>query len=218
MSKAFLSLVAVVAALVLSASAAQAAIISFENPPGPGHFVWPMTDDFRFLDLAQPASASPTAPDSSHASGQVYFSADSASLLSGNANHLVRGPDADGFLLSLSAGTVIDASGVWQNDGIILWPDLGPTEIPENVETFVATRFNPTGAIGTNCSTSNPLNPCHYGWIKVVRTGFELDALAWAYEDQPGVPIAAGAVPEPASLSLLLIGGGALLRHRRSRA
>jgi len=55
-----------------------------------------------------------------------------------------------------------------------------------------------------------------YGWI-----GFGTDnevtyglVNAWAYEDVPGQPILAGAVPEPATIVMLGLGGLALFRKR----
>lgn len=59
-----------------------------------------------------------------------------------------------------------------------------------------------------------------YGWIAlgtpVLFGTHTVDVYAWAYETEPGVPIAAGAIPEP-SVALLLIVGGALLLRRRGR-
>lgn len=63
----------------------------------------------------------------------------------------------------------------------------------------------------------------HYGWIRI-RGGTYEDALAppgwildWAYETRPGVPILAGAVPEPSTCALLIGGGVLLVWFRRKR-
>jgi len=60
----------------------------------------------------------------------------------------------------------------------------------------------------------------HYGWIKVQ----EIPGLAgggivyeYAYETRPGVPILAGAVPEPSTWALLILGGGLFAWCRRKR-
>jgi len=200
-------------------SGASAAIISFENPAGPGHFDWfgGVVGNTRYLDLELAASSQPNIAGSSSSYGQLFDSANNRSRHSGN----VRGratASVNGLEIGFAAGTIFDSSGTYAGSPYILNPALGGSMIPEGTETFIAVRFNPNGAPATACSVSDPLNPCHYGWIKVVRTGFDLDALAWAYEDVPATPIIAGAVPEPASLSLLLIGGVALLRRRRNRA
>ena len=59
----------------------------------------------------------------------------------------------------------------------------------------------------------------HYGWIEVTSvSSTEIVINQWAYEDQPGVGIAAGAgrVPEPSTAVLLgVLGVGALSRRRR---
>jgi hypothetical protein len=57
-----------------------------------------------------------------------------------------------------------------------------PSILPEGVETYLGVSFD-LGA-GTQ-----------YGWIGVVRNAAMLDAFAWGYETDPGVPIAAGAWP-----------------------
>ena len=76
-----------------------------------------------------------------------------------------------------------------------------PTPLPLNQATYLGVRFDP--------GDGN-----HYGWIGVEFDGAELEAFAWGYETDPGVPIAAG-TPEPGSLALLAFGAGALLRRKR---
>ena len=70
----------------------------------------------------------------------------------------------------------------------------------------------------------------HYGWVRI-RGGtagpsedgqqFYLNPPAWivdwAYETRPGVPILAGAIPEPSALALLVGGGVLLVCFRRNR-
>lgn len=62
----------------------------------------------------------------------------------------------------------------------------------------------------------------HYGWIRVGVNNAAGTFLIkdWAYEDQPGVGIRAGQIPEPGALGLLACGalGVAALRRRRAAA
>jgi hypothetical protein len=52
----------------------------------------------------------------------------------------------------------------------------------------------------------------HYGWVSLYVDRFAPVAVidSWAWETRPGVPILAGAVPEPSTLALL-VGGGLLI-------
>lgn len=52
----------------------------------------------------------------------------------------------------------------------------------------------------------------HYGWVSLYVNSFAPVAVidSWAWETQPGVPILAGAVPEPSTWALL-IGGSVLI-------
>ena len=59
----------------------------------------------------------------------------------------------------------------------------------------------------------------HYGWVRL-QTFTDApygNVLDWAYETQPGVPILAGAIPEPSTWALLLGGGVLLVWFRRKR-
>jgi hypothetical protein len=57
----------------------------------------------------------------------------------------------------------------------------------------------------------------HYGWARVILTDGQPGTLVdYAYESTPNVGIAAGAVPEPAGLGVLLGLGALLTRRRRS--
>ncbi len=59
----------------------------------------------------------------------------------------------------------------------------------------------------------------HYGYFDIVTSGSAAGAslLGWAYEAQPGVPILAGAVPEPSTCALLVGGGALMVWFRRKR-
>lgn len=60
----------------------------------------------------------------------------------------------------------------------------------------------------------------HYGWVQVrIEGAYTATVLGMAYEDQPGVPILTGAIPEPASATALLAlgaSGFALWRRRQT--
>lgn len=57
----------------------------------------------------------------------------------------------------------------------------------------------------------------HYGWVAVSAGGTTstVGTTGWAWESEPGVPIIAGAIPEPSSVLLLMLGGSFLFALRR---
>ncbi len=136
-------------------------------------------------------------------------------------------PDINSFLPVLESGTQIglvppDEQLVWRQS-ISLAPDgrpyaatfngawnTGYSGLWQGVEGYVGIEFG------------NGLNR-HYAWVRVgsplvgLYGGYVYD---WAYETRPGVPILAGAIPEPSTWALL-VGGGVLMvllrKKRRER-
>ena len=93
----------------------------------------------------------------------------------------------------------------------------------ENSDFNPAAGEQDSGFIGLSFEISGNT---HYAWLEVLvsKDGggrpFELSVLSGAYEDQAGVDIAAGAIPEPASVGVglgLLALGAAGVRRMRGR-
>ena len=191
-------------ALVITAKA-DAAPIRFDNPVGPGHFQWAgAVGEFRWLDITHAANDQLNV-DMPSALRHVVNADGSGDVASSG------GPmDADLhvdttfqiFAEGLSEGTGIPAGFPWTDGAATVIPGFGEG-FAENQQVYLGVRFNL--GLGTQ-----------YGWIGVTRTGPALDAFAWGYETEPGVPIAAG-VPEPGTLSLLVLSSTALLSRRRQR-
>jgi hypothetical protein len=115
-----------------------------------------------------------------------------------------------GYTQGFNSGEVIDGSLDWVNPSTIVYDWIYYQHyvyysIPEGVQTYVGVRFN-------------DFDGTHYGWIAVERTswyGLDLEVHAWGYETEAGVPVQAGAVPEPGTLALLAFGALAGTRRRR---
>jgi len=224
MSKSWAGLIMVGAALGLSASASHAAIISFENPAGPGHFDWNATAGHQFLTITADALAQPGAAGVAGTFERTVLSSGTQIRRTAGTTADLQTVNHDGgtfgigrFVAGISAGQSIPTPIGPGLDGFAisgfvfrLNADPGFTQfvLPEGLQTYLGVRFDVDGA--------GP-GGFNYGWIGVVRTGTEVDAFAWGYESDVGVPIAAGALPEPGSLSLFLIGSIAAVRDRRGR-
>ena len=208
-----LTAAAVLATVVAITAPADAAPIRFDNPTGPGHFEWNASPGQEFLDiLAGPNSQ----PGLSDAPG-VFRRQNT------NTGTLVRGAISSSQLQYVrldtsGGGFAFFATGVDHLDpvpttgivdgfralGFVFRPDVDPFPVSgfsEGEQSYLGVQFD----LG---------NGIQYGWIGLVRAGQEVDAFAWGYETEPGVPIAAG-VPEPGTLSLLALGSADLLRRRR---
>ena len=77
-------------------------------------------------------------------------------------------------------------------------------------------RGNFLGGIGFLGVEFDIAGATHYGWVEIESSQFIAQAtlLRWAYETDPGVSIRAGAIPEPATLSLVLACLACLLLRR----
>ena len=200
------------------AATVQAVPVRHDNPPGPGHFNWDIGAYFNiFLDgpsqtgtdtnslgsiQRQSYSEPGLRADSLFAWGDSVF-----------AWQLVNGVDAN-YIAALSFGQLIPTPGMqepfqepWQGFNFYIdFPDYPESAWPDGVPVYAGLRMRDVSASG----------PYTYGWLGVVRSGFDFDLFAWGYESVPGVPIAAGA-PEPGTLALLAFGAiGVMARRRRA--
>lgn len=112
------------------------------------------------------------------------------------------------YATALSAGTTIDAAAT----------SGGPFAVSLGYANNPNSQFdNVTGAF---IGLEFPINATsHFGWIRVDidNAAGTFNIVDWAYEDQPGVGIEAGAVPEPGSLALLAAGAAGLASIRRKK-
>jgi len=183
---------------------AYAEPVRFDNPPHgeAGHFHWPTSTGgfLNMLDIAVPASDQP---------GSAYDPTTMQNVVSGSASRFstyinaglklqaTKHNNATAFALAMNAGDPIPNPSIgeciyygdpfcFSNKGYLYYP--GYPYIPEGVPTYLG-----AAAGNTFCAA---YNNCQYGWIKVFRTGAEVEALAWGFESTPGVPINAGD-PQP---------------------
>ena len=188
-------------AVIAAGTQAYADPIRFDNPAGEGHFDWAdgAEVDYVWLDMTLPAGDQPGTEGPSTL-GQRTF--ETIGRLSGAVKTEVGGY-GDYYAIGVDAGELIPTGAPFAGSADIYY--AGYSELPEGTVTYLGNRLD----LGYGFQ---------YGWIGVVRTGRVLDTFAWGYETDPGVPIEAGAIPEPGTLAMLALGATALLGRRRRRS
>jgi hypothetical protein len=113
-----------------------------------------------------------------------------------------------GNVVNLGAGTLIDSSSDFGAGGFGASAIIGPALANFQLTTpgLVGIAFKQT--VG---------GPVHYGWIRLTINNVSPGGtiVDWAYENTPGAPMYAGAVPEPNRVLLLGLGFAGLIGRRR---
>jgi hypothetical protein len=120
----------------------------------------------------------------------------------------------------LQSGDTIDGSLAWAHSGPNYASFLmaqGPND-GKSDPNFSVVDFGATGFVAVSFTLDDGV---HYGWIEVINDSvagsgwWRYDILAWGYETEAGVAIAAGAVPAPGAAGLLALAGLGVARRRR---
>ncbi len=177
------------AGAIAGGTQAYAEPVRFDNPAHgeAGHFHWPPEPARRIiLDFAAAASEQPGANGGPTTVGHLIQPTwSNVSGPGGSVYTELQAVGVDGFndhmVVGVASGDTIPSGSPWDVKGFVYYPHPSfGTELPEGTATYLGVRFNgPTD--------------WQYGWVGVVRAGIELEAFAWGYETEPGVPIAAGA-------------------------
>ncbi len=141
------------------------------------------------------------------------------SYTAGSGAEIWSGGFAQRYAQALTGGTSIDGSGAGT------WNQYATF-------AFSYTACYDYGYYGYNCNTGerglipndgsehyvgvrlNIGGLSHYGWIGITNNFGYIDAFAWGYETEPGVPVAAGA-PTPSTLAGLALGAAAFSGRKR---
>ncbi len=190
------------AAVIAAGTQAYAAPVRFDNPPGEGHFDWfgAVMPELRGLDMALDAPNQTGVFDGPTQFAQTTNPTYGIGGGIGYAGDFAVGGPYNLFFIGANSGDLIPRGLPRSNKGYTFYPGLG-SQLREGQATYLGVRFDLGGGD-------------QYGWIGVVRTGYQLDAFAWGYETEAGEPIPAGA-PEPGSLALLAMGAAGLTARRR---
>jgi hypothetical protein len=207
------------AAAIAAGTQAYGEVIIFINPAEgePGHFDWQMlpgsSSPSQWLDITRPSVDQPGTLTSSSVMQAESVYCDGLEETCIWTNFTSGGAEvvAD-QLFSSEYWTVsyLEFSAYSQH----------ATKTSSGEWSWVSTDFayGEAGYIGVKFSD---VDGYHYGWIGVVRegtnySGIKLDAFAWGYETEPGVPIRAG-IPAPGTLAALAFGAVVTRRGRKRK-
>lgn len=128
-------------------------------------------------------------------------------------------PDIGGFVQPLAAGAMISADSAQSG---LVWHD-GNGPVGGATLSACAWPFGCVGPwLGQTAYAGIELQfdgQTYYGWLRIAHFEFSNGGalIDWAYETRPSVPILAGAVPEPSTWALLILGGGLFAWCKRKR-
>jgi hypothetical protein len=136
---------------------------------------------------------------------------------------LATGLDIGGSVTAISGGSIIGSDtslliGSWHihtdnGGGSMFDLNFGPMSLQVS-DAFIGVEFAASDGI-------------HYGWIQYVGYSHPEKGLgyylpggfidSWAWETRPGVPIVAGAIPEPSTIILVVVSALSLIQRRRKK-
>jgi hypothetical protein len=135
----------------------------------------------------------------------------------GNAGLSILGDNYDPITAGIPIGPDIVEPYSWRNDerllvGYIIYGSPEPTE-------RVGPFYDTDAFLGASFQVADET---HYGWIHLVHDNEGVEPLSltiqdWAWETQADTPIIVGAIPEPSSGILTMVGTLSLLQLARSR-
>jgi len=127
------------------------------------------------------------------------------------------------YAAALFPGETIDANRTWQFSGVMGHKNspIGPMTQSEGVAPTSPWPGQGNKYLGLQLRLPDGKGnlQSHYGWAALSVDPHTLEAtlFGYAYEDEAGKGIGAGAVPAPSSLLLLATGAAALVASRRNR-
>jgi hypothetical protein len=127
-------------------------------------------------------------------------------------------PDIGGFVAALGQGESISSSlapiYVWYD---IIFDGIGAAGIVDCMNIGCVGQF--MGDTDAYAGLKLNLNGfAYYGWLQIRNFGANFgQVIDWAYESRPDASILAGAVPEPASWTLLVTGFFVLVAEKKRR-
>ena len=219
---------AAVVVVVAGGTQAWADPIRYDNPAGPGHFDWRAlsSGDDIYLNILADAASQTGASGSGTFRQRCYEPAQTDIRRggpSGEGPQLAFAPSGSSSnIFVVSAGDDIPTPGA---DGFASSSYIYNSS-PQPGDPFTLFAAGEEAYVGVRFGEVGDTDVFQYGWIGVIpewntvdvggvpTDTLVLDAFAWGYETEAGVPIEAG-VPEPGTLALLAMGAVGVLSRRR---